>query len=133
MTRIGVAVVVVVLGVGCGKRADAPSERGATATPPAPAVAIDATPAAAVDAAPAAVDTAPAGGSPEWGEPCPTGTCATGFTCTSWHTEGGERRATCEIPCGPAPSRSCPPDLGCTMQGGGPSDVCLGTAGSHKR
>jgi len=66
-----------------------------------------------------------------WGDPC--GACAAGLTCTPWTTESGEQRATCEIPCGPKPDYACPPNLGCIHQGGGPSAVCLGPNGEHKR
>lgn len=50
--------------------------------------------------------------------------CGT-MRCIEWTTEGGMRRATCEIPCGPKPGYACPPGTGCVHQGGGPSGVCL--------
>jgi len=45
-------------------------------------------------------------------------------TCVAWSTESGERRATCELPCGPKPDYACPPGRRCVHQGG-PSEVCL--------
>jgi hypothetical protein len=51
--------------------------------------------------------------------------CGASAKCVTWTTEGGERHATCEIPCGPKPDYACPSGRGCVHQGGGPSEVCL--------
>lgn len=51
--------------------------------------------------------------------------CAAPAKCVVWMTEGGDRRSTCEIPCGPKPDYACPPGRACMHQGGGPNEVCL--------
>ena len=95
--------------IACGKQAESPAPGVApTAQPPTPAP---------IDAA---------GTRKKLGEDCAGGAaCALGLTCIPWTTEGGERHATCEMACGPAPGYLCPSGTGCVHQGGGPSGVCL--------
>jgi hypothetical protein len=90
---------------------------------------LDAKDAAAIDACgpapapvlPAAPPTTP---TKSLGEDCiADADCPAGAKCVAWTTEGGERNATCEIPCGP--KQECPKGRGCVEQGGGPSNVCL--------